>query len=167
MFPDLGMEIHNILTILPRVLTAFLAGCLIGWERESYVDLPFSRCGSVFRTYALVCLGSCLFTVSAQFGFKTDRVAAQIVSGVGFLGAGVILKDHVIKGVPTATGIWVSAAIGMLFGGGLYISGFMATILTYFIMDLPHRFPQIFTRHKLKYDSKGSTQMDEDKDEEL
>ncbi|UOF89323.1 MgtC/SapB family protein [Fodinisporobacter ferrooxydans] len=152
LFYDLDIELQYFPIIVIRVLIAFIAGCLIGLERESFVDLPFSQYGAIFRTYSLVCIGSCLFVIAAKFGFKTDRVAAQIVTGVGFLGAGIIYKNKVIKGIPTASGIWVTAAIGMLFGCGFYATGILATVLAYFIMDLPHRFQKLFLRMIRKND---------------
>lgn len=153
----LGHELQNLPSIILRLVLAFIAGGLIGWERERYVDLPLSHHGSIFRMYALVCIGACMYTVVGDTGFTTsapDRIAAQVVSGVGFLGAGVILKDNggIIRGLPTAAGIWVSAAIGLMIGARYFLSGILGTGLAYLIMDLPHRFPMMFKGQKMKFD---------------
>jgi putative Mg2+ transporter-C (MgtC) family protein len=153
------IEIENLPVILLRLVIAFLAGAIIGWERETYLDLPISHRGSIFRLYALVCFGSCMFTIAGIFGFSTsysisDKISAQVVSGVGFLGAGTILRDRqgIIRGLPTAAGIWVSASIGLIIGTGHYISGLVGTGFAYIIMILPHRFPRLFLGRKLKKD---------------
>lgn len=156
-------ELYNLPAISLRLIAAFISGGIIGWERETYIDLPISHRGSIFRLYALVCFGSCMFTVAGLFGFSTpsyisDKISAQVVSGVGFLGAGVILRDRtgIIRGLPTAAGIWVSASIGMMIGTGHFVSGFLGTLLAYIIMALPHRYPKSFIGRKVKIDHKES-----------
>ncbi len=93
---------------------------MIGWQRE------FSGRAAGIRTYAAVCLGSCAFTVVGQVGGNGDvdptRVAAQIVSGIGFIGGGVILHQRGrTRGLTTAATIWACAAVGMAQGFGLHI----------------------------------------------
>jgi putative Mg2+ transporter-C (MgtC) family protein len=102
-----------------RVGLALLAGGLIGLERE-YRDKAAG-----FRTLIFICVGAALFTVLSTKlagGNDATRIAANIVSGVGFLGAGVILRDGgKVIGLTTAATIWLTAALGMAFGGGYYL----------------------------------------------
>jgi putative Mg2+ transporter-C (MgtC) family protein len=102
-----------------KIFLALLAGGLIGMERE------FRDKAAGFRTIIFICVGSCLFTLlSAKFASGSDpnRIAANIVTGVGFLGAGVILRDGgKVFGLTTAAIIWFTAAIGMGIGGGEYV----------------------------------------------
>ncbi|MEM1743255.1 MAG: MgtC/SapB family protein, partial [Nitrososphaerota archaeon] len=92
------------------------------------------------RTHMLVALGSCLFTILSLYGFPGSdpaRIAAYVVAGIGFIGAGAILqtRERVI-GLTTAASIWVSASIGMAVGVGFYILATITTILTYIILRL-------------------------------
>ena len=118
-----------VVDITLRLLVALLLGGLIGIER----DLRSKDAG--IRTHFLVALGSALFCVVSQFGFGVDlkdssRVAAQVVSGIGFLGAGTIIfqKDkNVVRGLTTAAGLWVSSAMGLACGTGLFVAAAVAT----------------------------------------
>jgi putative Mg2+ transporter-C (MgtC) family protein len=109
------------LEILLRLTVALVIGALVGIERE-YRGHPAG-----VRTLALVSVGSCIFTAAGLFvlpGHATDptRIAAQVVTGVGFLGAGAIFRsDDGIKGLTTAATVWVVAALGMAVGFGLYL----------------------------------------------
>ncbi len=120
--------------IAVRLLLAAIFGLAVGYERRS-ADKPAG-----LRTLSLVCLGSALFTIISAFGFETadqSRVAAQIVTGVGFLGAGTILRSGVtISGLTTAATIWATAAIGMAVGSGLYIVSVSGTVLVLVILYL-------------------------------
>ena len=102
-----------------RIGAAMLAGALIGLERE----LRDKAAG--FRTMIFICVGSALFTILSENlapDGDTSRIAATIVSGVGFLGAGAILRDGLrVAGLNTAATIWLTAAIGMTFGSGEFI----------------------------------------------
>jgi len=114
--------------IVLRILLAFLCGCIIGTERQIH-----HRTAGL-KTNTLVALGACAFTIFDMlnyFNFGSDlRVSAQIVSGVGFLGGGVILKDGFnIKGLTTAATLWCSAAAGMLAGGGYVWEAALISIL--------------------------------------
>ncbi len=116
--------------IFLRLLLAFLLGSLIGLERES-IQKPAG-----LRTHVLVTLGSAIFTllsIEGFFGADPARVAAQIVSGIGFLGAGTIIKTgQYVRGLTTAATLWVSASIGMACGAGNYwtaISGTTVALL--------------------------------------
>ena len=120
--------------IAVRLLLAAIFGLAVGYERRS-ADKPAG-----LRTLSLVCLGSAMFTIISAFGFETadqSRVAAQIVTGVGFLGAGTILRSGVtISGLTTAATIWATAAIGMAVGSGLYIASVSGTVLVLVILYL-------------------------------
>lgn len=121
----MGIEID--LTI--RLAVAMLLGGVIGFERE------YRAKDAGFRTHFLVALGSALFCVVSQYGFGFDlkdssRVAAQVVSGIGFLGAGtIIFQKNVVRGLTTAAGLWVTAAIGLACGTGMYLAAVATTVL--------------------------------------
>ena len=108
-----------------KLLLAILIGGLIGAERE------FRDKAAGFRTIIFICVGATLFTLfSLKLGGDKDpvRIAANIISGVGFLGAGAILRDHGrIMGLTTASTIWLAAALGMGIGGGHYLFSSAAT----------------------------------------
>ncbi|HWZ21158.1 MAG TPA: MgtC/SapB family protein [Cytophagaceae bacterium] len=108
-----------------KLLIALLIGAIIGAERE------YKSKAAGFRTVILVTVGSCLFTIlSIQLGGVSDqgRIAANIVTGIGFLGAGAIYRDKIsIRGLTTATAIWISAALGMAIGCGEYHMAFIVT----------------------------------------
>ncbi len=113
---------------------AAVFGAAVGYERRS-ADKPAG-----LRTLLLVAVGAALFTVISSFGFDTadqSRVAAQIVTGVGFLGAGTILRTGInVSGLTTAATIWATAAIGMAVGSGLYIASVAGTVLVLIILYL-------------------------------
>jgi putative Mg2+ transporter-C (MgtC) family protein len=130
---------------LVKILMAIVAGGLIGIERE------FRDKAAGFRTIIFICLGAALFTIySTQLGAERDptRIAASIVTGVGFLGAGVILRDGgKVMGLTTAATIWLTAAIGMGMGGGFYFLSWTAVILImvilWFFPSIEHRIDNI------------------------
>ena len=109
--------------ILPEValklLTAVLVGGLIGIERE------YSSKAAGFRSITLICIGSTLFTILSQHlgsNGNADRIAANIITGIGFIGAGVVFKDGFsVTGITTASSIWATAALGMAIGSGDYL----------------------------------------------
>lgn len=135
-----------------KILLAVTAGGLIGIERE-YRDKAAG-----FRTLIFICSGACLFTLlSARFAPDTDpnRIAANIVTGVGFLGAGVILRDGgKVIGLTTAAAIWLTAAVGMAVGGGEYLlAGFMVLttmIVLWLLPSVEHRIDNV--REERKYE---------------
>lgn len=140
------------MTFLPedalRLVLAVLVGGLIGFERE-YRDKAAG-----FRTYILICTGSALFTLlSFRLGEGADvRIATGIVSGVGFLGAGAIMREAgKVAGITTAAGIWLTAALGMGVGGGQYVLVGVATTLVLVVLWL---FPYISHRIKTLTDEK-------------
>lgn len=115
------------LDILLRILAGVAFGTLIGLERQYRARM------AGLRTNALVSVGSALFVVLSAYGFAggdPTRVAAQIVSGIGFLGAGVILRDGLtVRGLNTAATLWCSAAVGALAGAGLFLPAAMGTVV--------------------------------------
>lgn len=118
------------LEILGRLALAGLLGGLIGLERE----LRGYPAG--IRTIGLVALGSCLFTDISRLLGGDDRVAAQIVTGIGFLGAGVIFREgYTVKGITTAATIWAAAAVGMAVGAQLYLVGVAGAVAVFVILE--------------------------------
>ena len=122
-----------------RLLLAGVMGGLIGLERE----LRAKEAG--FRTHFIVALGSALFMIISQFAFSgrfdSARVAAQVVSGIGFIGAGVIIfQKNVVRGVTTAAGLWVAAAIGLACGAGMFDVAGAAALMTVLCLELLHFF---------------------------
>jgi putative Mg2+ transporter-C (MgtC) family protein len=118
------------LEIVARLALAGLLGGLIGLEREVR-GYPAG-----IRTLALVALGACLFTDISRLLGGDDRVAAQVVTGIGFLGAGVIFREgYTVKGITTAATIWAAAAIGMAVGTELYIAGAMGAAVVFLILE--------------------------------
>ena len=125
------------LDIVVRLLIALVLGMIIGTERV------WAHKTAGMRTYALVSMGSALFVIvsnemvkyySGFSGMNPLMIVSQIVVGIGFLGAGIIFnKDSKLVGLTTATGLWVSAGIGMACGLGLYSIAVIATVLTLFI----------------------------------
>ena len=120
------------------VLVALVLGFAIGWERK----LRSKEAG--IRTHTVVCVGAALMMVVSKFGFEDgsadlSRIAAQIVSGVGFLGAGIIVyRQHEIHGLTTAAGVWATGGVGMAAGAGLYIVAVGATIILIVIQCVFH-----------------------------
>ncbi|MBS1621285.1 MAG: MgtC/SapB family protein [Bacteroidetes bacterium] len=127
--------------ILLRLGLAAFFGAVIGVERER------KEWAAGLRTHMMVCLGSSLIMMVSAYGFADvlntknvtldpSRVAAQVVSGIGFIGAGTILflRQGVIRGLTTASGLWTVAAIGLATGGGMYTAALLTTIIALFIL---------------------------------
>ncbi len=110
-----------------QVLLAIGLGALIGWQREVIGKAAGAR------TYALVSGGSALFTILSMHAFlgaDTSRVAGQVIVGIGFLGAGLIMhRESEVHGLTTAAGLWVSAAIGMAVGTGYYLLAIVGSLI--------------------------------------
>jgi putative Mg2+ transporter-C (MgtC) family protein len=119
--------VPNIADLMLRLLVALALGAIVGLERER------QERAAGLRTVTMVSLGSCLFTIIGAYGFaNTDpsRVAAQIVTGIGFLGAGTIfLRKDLVRGLTTAATIWTVAAIGMAAGTAQYFEAAFTTLL--------------------------------------
>ena len=125
-------------TTVGRIALAAALGGVVGLERE-YRGYPAG-----VRTMALVSMGAALFANESQFfGGDTSRIAAQIVSGIGFLGAGVILREGgSVRGVTTAATIWATAAVGVAVGASAYIIAIFATLFAVTLLEL-----RIFTKN--------------------
>jgi putative Mg2+ transporter-C (MgtC) family protein len=121
---------------IARVFVAFILGGLVGFERER-VQRPAG-----LRTHMLVAAGSACFTVASIYGFQglgansdPARLAAQIITGIGFLGAGAIFRTgDTVKGITTASSIWITAAIGILVGVGMIYLAVFTTIMTWIVL---------------------------------
>jgi len=130
---------NNEVEIVIRILVAAFLGILIGVQRErrKLIDKVYGSAG--LRTHAMVCLGSALIASAGSVMFPSDpvRLAASIMTGIGFIGAGTIIATKGrIKGLTNAATIWVSAAIGIAAGIDLFLSAAVATILTVIILEL-------------------------------
>ena len=126
-----------------RIFVAAVLGGLIGLERE------YRAKEAGFRTHFLVALGSSLFMIMSQYGFDItlettpnvsldpSRIASQVVTGIGFIGAGIIIfQKNVIRGLTTAAGLWVTSAIGLTCGAGLYILATATTVLVLLCLEV-------------------------------
>ena len=146
--PEMILNIYDNLEFLIRLIIATGAGGLIGLERSR----RFKEAG--VRTHCIVALSAALFMILSKYAFidvaelslnKTDnaRIAAQVVSGISFLGAGIIFKQGKsgVKGLTTAAGIWATAAVGLAIGSGLYFVGVSATVIILVIQFALHRHP--------------------------
>jgi putative Mg2+ transporter-C (MgtC) family protein len=126
--PNHNIYGHEILKLFLAVVT----GCVLGLERE----IRGKSAG--FRTLALICLGATVFTIcSYLLGVETnrDRIAANIITGVGFIGAGVIFRNNSsVSGITTAASIWISAALGMLLGIGEFALAGISLLATLFVL---------------------------------
>ncbi|MCP4001672.1 MAG: MgtC/SapB family protein [Gammaproteobacteria bacterium] len=130
-----------------RLLYAGLLGALIGLERELH------KSAAGIRTYAAISMGSCAFgLVSMHIGAPDpSRIAAQVVSGIGFIGAGIIFKsDDRIRGLTTAATIWATAAVGLAAAFKMLILPFFVTLLLFGLLSLHH--VSIFNRDKKTHD---------------
>ena len=133
------------LEFLLRLLIAAICGGIIGYERKNRLK------EAGVRTHLIVCLAAALMMIISKYGFydilglngfglDPSRIAAQIVSGVGFLGAGMIfMKRQEISGLTTAAGIWATAGVGMAIGAGLYLLGITAAVIIIIVQILLHK----------------------------
>ena len=134
--PELWVQVEY----LVRIFVAACLGLLIGSERKN------RNKSAGIRTHVIVALGAALIMVVSKYGFmdveKADaaRVAAQVVSGIGFLGAGVIfVRNNLVNGLTTAAGIWATAGVGLALGSGMYVVGISSALLVLFIQFVMHR----------------------------
>lgn len=126
------------LSVAVRIAAALIVGGILGLERER------KNRAAGLRTYMLVCVGACLIMLTNQYIYQTTgsgdpmRLGAQVVSGIGFLGAGTIIvtKRNQIKGLTTAAGLWSSAAVGLSLGVGFYEAALAAGAAIYFVMTV-------------------------------
>ena len=137
------MEIREVtyLAVALRILVAILAGGLLGMER-GMKNRPAGM-----RTYMLVCVGACLIMLTNQYVYQyfgtgdPVRMGAQVVNGIGFLGAGTIIvtRRNQIKGLTTAAGLWTSAGVGLALGIGFYEAAFIGGFAVFFVMTMLQR----------------------------
>lgn len=143
---------HMMLAFILRIVVATMCGALIGLERTK----RSKEAG--LRTHCIIAAAAATIMIISQFGFSgtaaegggfiagirgadSARVAAQVVSGISFLGAGVIFKNgNTVKGLTTAAGIWATAAVGLACGSGMYVIGVFVTLLIIFVQLVMHRY---------------------------
>ncbi len=131
----------NALSTFVRLLLAFICGGILGIERGRK-NRPAG-----FRTYMLVCVGSALVMITNQYisenyaNVDPSRMGAQVVSGIGFLGAGTIIVTarNRVKGLTTAAGLWVAACVGLSIGIGFYAGAIIGCLMTLFVMSVLHK----------------------------
>ena len=136
-------------TFIMRIFVAGLLGGVIGFERE------FRAKEAGVRTHFIVALGSALFMIISQYAFSgrfdAARVAAQVVSGIGFIGAGVIIfQKNVVRGITTAAGLWVAAGIGLACGAAMYSVAIAATLMTVLVLETMHFITRIYGEKELR-----------------
>ncbi len=155
------------LEIILRLVMAAVLGSLIGLERERL------NWTAGLRTHMLVCVGAALFMLVSAYGFfdilesdtpnvelDVSRVAAQVVSGIGFLGAGtIIFRNKIVRGLTTAASLWTVAAVGLAVGGGLYLAAISATALILLILAGLRPLERYFFRHRRPRQLLLTTQM--------
>jgi putative Mg2+ transporter-C (MgtC) family protein len=137
-YMDFTIELEDIISMLMSVL----CGGIIGFERE------YKNKSTGFRTIVLITLGSTIFTIVSRHGAGADdRISANIITGIGFIGAGVIFKDRMsVMGLTTAAVIWTAAAIGMTTGIGYHSLAFVFTIITMVILVLVDKVEFLISR---------------------
>ena len=136
--------------LILRIIASGICGAIVGYERSKRLK------EAGLRTHCVVAMASALIMVISKYGFidvltsnlkfittvDGARLGAQVISGIGFLGAGVIFKNgNVVRGITTAAGIWATAAIGLTFGCGMYILGISTTIIIMLMQFFMHKFP--------------------------
>lgn len=132
----LAQNFHADLEILFRILLACFLGCLIGWERERHRNIVSAG----IRTYGAISLGSCAFGILSMVLTASDpsRIAAQVVSGIGFLGGGIIFRQgDYVTGLTTAATLWATASIGLAVSFGYYMVGSCTALLIFLLLYMP------------------------------
>lgn len=147
-------DINNLIQNVFTILLAASVGCFIGWEREKR-NRPAG-----LRTYALVCVGSAIVMVTsfelihvynAYTSIDPTRLGAQVISGIGFLGAGTIIRDRFsVKGLTTAASLWTVACIGLMIGSRMYTLSIIVTSVIYYLLHKIHSVEEIKSK-KLNY----------------
>jgi putative Mg2+ transporter-C (MgtC) family protein len=167
MTPDLSIELQ--LELGMRLAAGLVLGAVIGFERELH------RQPAGFRTHSLVALGAALFTIVSAHAFAgptvdPTRIAAQIVSGIGFIGAGTILQHRgSVRGLTTAASLWAVAAIGTAAGAGLLVMAVVGTALILVVLALLDQVEE-FVRRRLHLPAdaaRPSAEADEGRTEDL
>jgi putative Mg2+ transporter-C (MgtC) family protein len=134
------MLIHTTLQtdieIFFRIIFACFLGGLIGWERERHRNIVSAG----IRTYGAISLGACAFGVVGMYILDSDpsRVAAQVVTGIGFLGGGIIFRQgDYVTGLTTAATLWATAAVGLAVAFGMYVTALLTALLLFLLLYLP------------------------------
>lgn len=129
------MDLMQNMVMLGQVILALFLGAVIGWERERHEK------HAGIRTFAAITVGACVFglvSIHAIGNFDTTRVAAQVATGIGFLGAGVIFRQgNEVTGLTTAATLWVAAAVGLAIAFGLYMVAILTTLIVLLFLLLP------------------------------
>lgn len=136
LLPDNLQELEAVI----RILISVVLGFAIGLERK----IRFKEAG--MRTHTIVAAGACLFMLISKYGFNdidknfdVERVAAQVVSGIGFLGAGMIMyRKQAVHGLTTAAGVWITAGVGMAVGAGMYIVAACSAVIIIAVQCIMH-----------------------------
>ena len=150
------MELREVtlLAVIIRITCASLFGGLLGLERE------IKNRAAGLRTYMLVCVGACLVMLTNQYIFQTFqasdpvRMGAQVISGIGFLGAGtiVVTRHRQIKGLTTAAGLWAAAGVGLALGIGFYEAAVAGAVIIFVVITLLQRLDKIMHNHTKRID---------------
>lgn len=139
-------------SLILRLMVAMLLGAAIGLEREYHAK------EAGLRTHLLVALGACLFMILSIYGFDfmldrdhvsfdPSRIASQVVTGIGFIGAGtIILQRQMVRGLTTAAGLWVTAAIGLACGNGMYVIAVVTTAIVLISLGLINLYLPYFSQ---------------------
>lgn len=130
-----ALDFQSDLVLVMRVILAFLLGGVIGWERELH------GISAGIRTYGAIALGACVFGIISGhvLGADPSRIAAQVATGVGFIGGGLIFRqgDHYVTGLTTAATLWATAAIGLAVSFGMYTISLLTSLLIFLLLYLP------------------------------
>lgn len=119
-----------------RIIFATFLGCLIGWERERHRHITSAG----IRTYGAISMGACAFGIVGMSiaGADASRVAAQVVTGIGFLGGGIIFRQgDYVTGLTTAATLWATAAVGLAVSMGMYLVSLLTAVLIFLLLYLP------------------------------
>lgn len=147
------MDVQLQLDYVLRIAIACICGMMIGYERKS------RNKEAGIRTHAIVALGAALIMIVSKYGFDdiaeydASRAAAQIVSGIGFLGAGIIfVKKQMVSGLTTAAGIWATSGVGMALGAGMYLLGVIISVMLILVQIITHvsKNNSMVVRHELE-----------------
>ena len=147
------IDIREELVIASKVLAAAVLGALVGYDRERH------NRDAGLRTYASVCVGAALFTCIGghlEDVAATSRIVANVIMGIGFLGAGIVYKDATSgysKGLTTAATVWCTAAIGVAVGLNMFVIAIAGALLVYFLISLHHRAWYVRWKERIKQDS--------------
>lgn len=128
--------VYHDVEIIFRIFLSCLLGGLIGWERERHRNIISAG----IRTYGAISLGACAFGILSYFSSDADptRIAAQVVTGIGFLGGGIIFRQgDYVTGLTTAATLWATAAVGLAVSFGFYFMAISTAILIYLLLYLP------------------------------